>query len=51
MGWLFKDKPPSPAQKEADRIIKKAGGKPIGKTGKKYDMTEAVKREKGKGKK
>lgn len=46
---MSKDKD-NPAQKEADKIIKKAGGVPIGKTGKKYDMTEAVKKEGGKGK-
>jgi hypothetical protein len=37
-------------QKGVDKIIKGHGGKPIGNTGKKYDMTEEVKKEGDKGK-
>jgi hypothetical protein len=40
----------NPNQPGVDKIIKGHGGKPIGTTGKKYDMTDEVKKEGDKGK-
>lgn len=36
-------------QKGVDKIIKGHGGKPVGSTGKKYDMSKEVEKEKEKG--